>query len=69
MPPFFIGNSSSAIRNTLLEIHREEWLKSQLAYLADCNRHLNGLQKFSLPSTTYEEAIPFPPFASSKSVL
>ena len=34
-----LGNSSTALRNNILEVHSEEWLKKQLSYLGDCHRH------------------------------
>ena len=34
-----LGNSSSALRNGILEIHSEEWLKKKLIYLSDCKAH------------------------------
>ena len=34
-----LGNSSSALRNGILEIHSEEWLRKNLIYLNDCKAH------------------------------
>ena len=34
-----LGNSPSALRNNLMEVHSEEWLWRQLSYLGDCERH------------------------------
>ena len=34
-----LGNSPTALRNGILEVHSEEWLKKQLSYMSDCERH------------------------------
>lgn len=34
-----LGNSSSALRNGIMEIHSEEWLRKNLMYLNDCKAH------------------------------
>lgn len=34
-----LGNSPTALRNNLLEVHSEEWLRRQLSYLGDCAHH------------------------------
>ena len=34
-----LGNSSSALRNGILEVHTEEWLRRNLIYLNDCKAH------------------------------
>lgn len=34
-----LGNSSSTLRNGILEIHSEEWLRKSLMYLSDCKAH------------------------------
>ena len=39
-----LGNSSTALRNNLQEVHCEEWLRKQLCYLTDCERYRKGLQ-------------------------
>lgn len=62
----YSGNSSTAMRNTLHEIHSEEWLKRQLAYLTDCQRHMKGLQKLQQPPVTYAETMSFPAFPTAK---
>ena len=63
-----LGNSSTALRNNLQEVHCEEWLRKQLCYLTDCERYRKGLQGLHLPPTTYKELLPFPPFPTAKSV-
>ena len=37
-----VGNSPTALRNTLHELHSEEWLRRQLDYLSCCQRHKKG---------------------------
>lgn len=34
-----LGNSPTALRNNLMEVHSEEWLRKQLVYLGDCAHH------------------------------
>ena len=34
-----LGNSPSALQHNLIEVHSEEWLRRQLSYLGDCERH------------------------------
>ena len=34
-----LGNSSTELCNMLEEVHREEWLRKQLHYISDCQRH------------------------------
>lgn len=34
-----LGNSPTALRNGVLEVHSEQWLKKQLSYMSDCERH------------------------------
>ena len=34
-----LGNSSTALRNEVLEVHSTEWLKKHLSYLSDCKCH------------------------------
>ena len=62
------GNSSTALRNNLQEVHSEEWLLKQLCYLTDCERYRKDLQGLCLPPATYKEPLPFPPFPTPKSV-
>ncbi len=38
-----LGNSPTALRNRLLEMHSEEWVRSQLKYLSDCCFHKQGI--------------------------
>ena len=34
-----LGNSPTALRNAILEIHSEEWMRKQLRYLDDWQRY------------------------------
>ena len=34
-----LGNSPTALRNSVLEVHSEQWLKKQLTYMSDWERH------------------------------
>lgn len=48
------------------EVHSEEWLRRQLCYLTDCERHKKGMLGLRLQVPEYREAIPFPPFPSPR---
>ena len=37
-----LGNIPTALRNTLHELHSEEWLRGQLDFLTACHRHKKG---------------------------
>ena len=54
------------ISNKLLELHNEEWLRKQVCYLSDCQRHSRGLQALHLPIPVYKEASPFPSFPTAQ---
>lgn len=61
-----LGNSSMALTNSFLEVHSEEWLRRNLAYLGDCHRHKMGI-RFMLPeATVYKEPLPFPAFPKQR---
>ena len=34
-----LGNSSTHLRNMLLELHSEQWMRQVIHYLSDCKRH------------------------------
>ena len=34
-----LGNSPTALCHNLHEVHSEEWMRKQLSYLGDCERH------------------------------
>ena len=61
-----LGNTTTALQRSLHEVHSEEWLRKQLCYLSDCDRHRRGRQGLSLPISTYQQAPPFPPFPTCK---
>ena len=61
-----LGNSPTALRNTLHEFHSEEWLRNQLAYLTRCHRNKNSYQSLRLPAPEYQNPLLFPPFPTSK---
>ena len=51
-----LGNSPTALRNTLLELHSEEWMKKELVFLEDCERHKRGLAAVGAVPVQYREA-------------
>ena len=61
-----LGNSSSALRNNILEVHSQEWLKKQLMYLGDCCRHRKGRQDLGLQIPEYSEAPLFQRFPTAQ---
>lgn len=61
-----LGNSPTALRNTLLELHSEEWVKKQLAFLEDCQRHKRGLAALGAVPVQYKEALPFSAFPTPR---
>ena len=60
------GNSPTAVSHNLQELHSDEWLRKQLCYLSDCQRHRSGLQDMRLPVPEYPEAAPLPRFPTPK---
>lgn len=38
-----IGNSSSALKNNIEELHSQAWLRKVLIYTSDCERHRKGV--------------------------
>ena len=61
------GNTPTAMRNNLHELHSEEWLKKQLAYLAECQQHQRGLASlFSTQATTYDQPASFSRFPTPR---
>ena len=57
-----LGNSPTALRNTLHEIQSEEWLRRQLDSLSCCLRHQKSMKALNLPIPDYPKPTPFPPF-------
>ena len=39
-----LGNSPTALCHNLHEVHSEEWMRKQLSYLGDCERHRYNVQ-------------------------
>lgn len=54
-----LGNSPTAMRNSIQEIHSENWLRQHMVYLADCSRHRQACLRLNLPIEKCEEALPF----------
>ena len=52
-----LGNSPTALRHNLQEVHSEEWLRRQLRYLADCESHRKGLQQFGQPTPEHQTEV------------
>ena len=61
-----LGNSPTAFRNDLQEVHSQEWLRRQLVYLQDCKHHRDSLLAFRQPVPQYEEAVAFPSFPTPR---
>lgn len=49
-----LGNSTSAFRNNILELHSEEWLQKMTNYLQDCIRHRDGIASMMSSPPTYQ---------------
>lgn len=54
-----LGNSPSALQQTLREMHSEEWLRNQLCYLSDCQQHRQGRLSMCQSAPQYPEAPSF----------
>ena len=61
-----LGNSPTALRNSLHEIHSEEYMRGHLDYLSACQRHKRGLESLNLPVPTYKQPSLPPPFPKSR---
>lgn len=59
-----LGNSPTAMRHNIMEVHSDKWLRKNLAYLSACRRHKMGLLSLQQPVPVYEEAPMFPKFPS-----
>ena len=57
-----LGNSPSALQSTLHELHSEEWLRSHLDHLTNCQRHKKGLSSLNLAIPNYQQPAPPPSF-------
>ena len=60
------GNTPTALCHKLQEIHSEEWLRKQLHYLSDCERHKSEREKLGLAIPEYDELPPFRHFPTPK---
>ena len=61
-----LGNSPSALRNNLHELHSEEHLRRQLRYSSCCERHHKGLQSFQQTVPHYQKTLEFPFFPTAQ---
>jgi hypothetical protein len=48
--------TATALSHNLQELQSEEWLRKQLCYLSDCQRHRAGLQRMGLSAPEYPPA-------------
>lgn len=60
-----LGNSTTAFRNSLLEVHSDQWLKKTLSYLSDCDCHRKGVVGIGT-QPQYQPPLPFPPFPTAR---
>ena len=49
-----IGNSSSALKNSIEELHSQAWLRKVLIYTSDCERHRKGVLALMQRLPVYE---------------
>ena len=49
-----LGNSTMALCNDIHELQSEEWMRSAIIYLSDCQRHKKERERFQLPCLVYE---------------
>ena len=61
-----LGNSPSALQNNIQEMHTKLWLKRQMLYLSDCDRHKRGRELQKLGSVTYNEGPKFQQIPGAK---
>jgi len=54
-----LGNSPTALQHNIHELHSDAWLRAQLSYLSDCERHKLGRQSMGQPAAVYLEAPTF----------
>ncbi len=59
------GNSSTAQRNKIKELHSDDWLSRNLRYMSDCNRHKQGLIGLRMTCPQYELPPAFPAFPNA----
>ena len=58
-----LGNSLTALRNEVQELHSEEWLQR---HISDCERHKRGLEVLNQPIPVYRQADPFTPLPNAR---
>ena len=51
-------SSSHALKNNILELHSEHWMKCHLQYLADCERHQAKLSLLGMQLVEYLDCDP-----------
>ena len=61
-----LGNSPTALCNSLQKLHSEEWMRAQVDYLSACQCHRRGLESLHLPTPTYNQPSPPPPFPKAQ---
>jgi hypothetical protein len=49
-----LGNSTTALCNDIHELQSEEWMRSTVIYLSDCQRHKKEKERLKLPTPVYE---------------
>ena len=49
-----LGNSTTALSNDIHELQSEEWMRSTVIYLSDCQRHKKEKERLKLPTPVYE---------------
>ncbi len=58
-----LGNSPTALRNEVCEVHSDHFLARQLRYLSDCKRHREGISQYTT-RCEYDEPPSLPSFPS-----
>ena len=63
-----LGNSPSALQNTVCELHSEEWMRKCVSYLSACKRHQAASHTFLQTPVEYQKEQQFknPPTATCK---
>ena len=64
-----LGNSSSALKNVIMEMHSEEWTRRNIRYLYDCQRYRIGLSLVQKLPPTFEVAEKFKTIPTPKWLL
>ena len=53
------GNSSNSLKNTILEMHSEYWVKRNMDYLSDYQKHQSAHGMMNSAPCTYEKTYVF----------